>query len=273
MLGLCTIQRDRAPWLEEWLAFHYVVGFRKFYFYAHNCSDDTVLKLQRLASVLDLTCFEIKEEMDFVQLKSYQHAYDNFGDQVDWMAFIDGDEFLFPVKAMTLQDVLADYNDREMSALAAYWVCYGSGGHIQEPEGLIIDNFQERHDLNFIRNRHIKSIVKGRQKMLANANSHLFVTQSGTFDELMRPITHGFMKELTPSYQKLRINHYICQSYEYYMNVKRQAGMADAGATARRADEWWPLHDINEVHDDLIIRFRDQVIHKIAELTEVTSCN
>lgn len=273
MLGICTIQRDRSPWLAEWLAFHYVVGFRKFFFYAHCCSDDTVLKLRTFASVLDLTCFEIKDEMDFVQLRSYQHAYDNFGDQVDWMAFVDGDEFLFPVEKMTLQEVLADYDDQEISALAAYWVCYGSGGHIREPDGLLIDNYQERPDINFIRNRHIKSIVKGRQKIIANVNSHLFVTQSGTYDELMRPVNHGFMKDLLPSHQKLRINHYICQSYEYYMSMKREAGMADAGAATRRSDDWWPLHDKNEVHDGDILKFRAQVVDKMAEMTDVLEYN
>ena len=40
-IGLVTIQKSRAPWLHEWLAFHHLVGFEKFYFYAHNCTDHT----------------------------------------------------------------------------------------------------------------------------------------------------------------------------------------------------------------------------------------
>jgi len=268
-LGLCTIQRDRGPWLTEWLAFHHVVGFRKFFFYAHCCSDDSAARLNKLATVLDLTCFEINEEMDFVQLKAYQHAYDHHGAQVDWMAFIDGDEFLFPVEAEQLQDVLVEFDAAPVSALGVYWHCYGSGGHVQEPEGLLIDNYLERHETGFIRNRHIKSIVKGRQTMQANMNAHLFQTPHGTVDELMRPIHHGFMRDLEPSHRKLRINHYICQSREYYTNVKRKSGMADAGAAGRRADDWWELHDRNDVHDELVLRFRDRVAAKRAELEAV----
>jgi len=264
-LGLCTIQRDRGPWLTEWLAFHHVVGFRKFFFYAHCCTDDTAAKLNKLSKVLDLRCFEINEEMDFVQLKAYQHAYDHFGTQVDWMAFIDGDEFLFPVEADSVQDVLAQYSAAPISALAVYWHCYGSSGHVTEPEGLLIENYLERHDASFIRNRHVKSIVKGGEKIVANMNAHLFGTQSGTVDELMRPIHHGFMKDLEPSYAKLRINHYICQSRDYYMRVKKKAGMADAGAAGRRAEDWWDLHDRNDVHDELVLRFRDRVAAKRAE--------
>ena len=219
-LGLCTIQRDRGPWLTEWLAFHHVVGFRKFFFYAHCCTDGTAATLRKLGQVLDLTCFEINEEMDFVQLKAYQHAYDHYGAQVDWMAFIDGDEFLFPSEADSMQDVLAEFRDAKMSALGVYWHCYGSSGHVREPEGLLIENYLQRHDVGFIRNRHVKSIVRGGETMRANMNAHLFQTQAGTFDELMRPIHHGFMKDLEPSHRKLRINHYTCQSREYYAGIK-----------------------------------------------------
>jgi hypothetical protein len=264
-LGLCTIQRDRGPWLTEWLAFHHVVGFRKFFFYAHCCTDDTAAKLRKLGGALDIACFEINEEMDFVQLKVYQHAYDHYGAQVDWMAFIDGDEFLFPVEAETLQDALAEFAAVPASALGVYWHCYGSSGHVREPEGLLIENYLKRHDTSFIRNRHVKSIVKGGQAIRANMNAHLFGTPHGTVDELLRPVTHGFMKDLEPSHAKLRINHYICQSRDYYTQKKKNAGMADAGAAGRRADDWWELHDRNDVHDELVLRLRDQVAAKRAE--------
>ena len=40
-IGLVSIQKNRAPWLHEWVAFHHLVGFGKFYVYAHNCSDNS----------------------------------------------------------------------------------------------------------------------------------------------------------------------------------------------------------------------------------------
>jgi len=250
----------------EWLAFHYIVGFRKFYFYAHHCTDETSDILAKISSALDIKAFQIPGLMDFVQLKAYQHAYDNFGHEVDWMAFIDGDEFLFPVAADDLRDVLQDYSYRKMSALAAYWVCYGSSGHISEPPGLVIDNYRRRPNLNFIRNRHVKSIVMGRQQMTASANSHLFTTLFGTYDELMRPVTHGFMRDTEPSYEKLRINHYICQSQAYYLGFKNKSGMADAGHAVRRPDDWWSFHDQNDESDEMIGRFQDRLAKMVAEL-------
>jgi len=35
-LGITTIQRDRAPWIKERVAFHYLVGFRKFYIFLNH---------------------------------------------------------------------------------------------------------------------------------------------------------------------------------------------------------------------------------------------
>jgi hypothetical protein len=94
-LGICTIQRDRGRWVEEWLAFHYLVGFRKFYFYAHQCMDDTLEVLLRLQRTFDLQVFTLSADLERPQLGAYQHAYERFGAEVDWMAFIDGDEFLY----------------------------------------------------------------------------------------------------------------------------------------------------------------------------------
>ncbi len=267
-LGICTIQRDRGPWLVEWLAFHYIVGFRKFYFYAHNCSDNSCEKLLRLSSVLDIKAFSLMDVSDFIQLKAYQNAYDNFGHEVDWMAFIDGDEFLFPTQANSMQDVLADYSYERLSALAAYWVCFGSSGHIEEPGGLIIDNYTKRPALDFRFNHHIKSIVRGHQTIEATLNSHLFKTPFGTFDERMRSIDRGYMTSLEPSYQKLRINHYVCQSYSYFRNFKKTSGMADAGIGVERQDEWWTDRDINDVEDFEIFRFRNRVVDEVGRLEE-----
>ena len=268
-LGICTIQRDRGPWLVEWLAFHYVVGFRKFYFYAHNCSDDSCEKLIKLSTVLDMKAFHLTEVTNQIQLKAYQSAYDNFGHEVDWMAFIDGDEFLFPVQADNIADVISEYDYEKISALAAYWVCFGSNGHINEPSGLIIDSYTRRPPLDFRFNHHIKSIVRGRQQIRADANSHIFTTPFGTVDELMRPIDRGYMTSLVPSYQKLRINHYVCQSYSYFLNFKQKSGMADAGISLERKDEWWTDRDFNDEEDVAILRFRDRVAAIAAQLEEV----
>ena len=96
------MQRNRGPWLVEWFAFHYMIGFRKFYYYAHQCEDNTAEILLKLQKRLDITAIAVNKQGDMLQLSAYQHACDNHMDEVDWMAFIDGDEFIFPTNANTM---------------------------------------------------------------------------------------------------------------------------------------------------------------------------
>jgi hypothetical protein len=248
-VGLVTIQKNRAPWLAEWVAFHSLVGFSKFYVYAHNCTDNTADVLKRLSTIYDINAHVVTTTEDRVQLKAYMHAYEQFGHECDWFAFIDGDEFLFPVSSPTIGDALEGFHYLRLSGIGVYWACFGSSGHLTEPEGLIVKNFRRRPAYEFDINRHVKSIIRGRQASSVGPNSHLFQTPYGTVDEKLRPIDFGWTK-YQPSYEKFRINHYVCQSYQYFKNSKQTSGAADAGSAYIRPDDWWGRHDINDQYDD-----------------------
>ncbi len=253
-LGICTIQRDRGRWIEEWVAFHYLVGFRKFYFFAHQCVDDTKEVLLRLQKTFDIQFFILSADLERPQLGAYQYAYQHFGAEVDWLAFIDGDEFLFSPVNHDLRRVLEPYAREDLSALGAYWLCFGSNGQTREPAGLITENYTRRAADDFPPNRHVKSIVRGGlgDSVRTGPNSHLFITPRGTYDELMRPVTQGLAEHAQPSHSRLRINHYVCQSYEYFKSFKQRSGAPDAGRLMVRPDSWWETHDRNEVLDTTI---------------------
>lgn len=264
-IGLVTIQKNRAPWIHEWLAFHHLVGFSKFYFYAHNCSDESGQVLARLQGRYDLKPFVVNTAENQVQLKVYQHAYENFGHECDWLAFIDGDEFLFPTAAQSIGEAMEEFSYQKTSAIGAYWACFGSAGHVHEPEGLVIENYRRRPPYGFEVNRHIKSLVRGRQASRVGPNSHMFNTPWGTQDELGRPVTFG-LTPYEPSYTKLRINHYVCQSYQFFKHSKQASGAADAGAAYVRPDSWWTRHDLNDEHDDSLAHMAAAVRHEMQQI-------
>lgn len=264
-IAIASIQRDRGPWIVEWLAFHMLAGFNKFYIYSHKCVDDMTRKLQKLSRHYPIVVHEISSD-DRPQLVCYQHAYNAYGQHVDWMAYIDGDEFLFPTAQQQMADALAEFEDKDLSALAAFWVCYGSSGYLKEPEGLIVENYKRHSGPEFLPNRHIKSIVRGRQDEVAMTGSHLFQTPRGTFDELLRPIYAGWMKELAPTYAKFRINHYPVQSYEYFCNSKRNIGAADFDSKYVRSNDWYFQYDRNECDDGVSYNFLLRLKLKVIEL-------
>jgi len=142
---------------------------------------ETLLKLSK---IYPIEVFSLEND-DWPQLLAYNHAWTNFGNEVDWMAFIDGDEFLFPTSASSMQEALEPYNDKKLSAIGVYWKCYGSNGHVEDPSGLLLENYPRHSRDDFITNSHVKSIVKGREHVVTNA-SHVFETENGTYDENLR---------------------------------------------------------------------------------------
>lgn len=270
-IGITSIQKNRNPYILEWLAFHMAVGFNKFYIYAHSCTDGMVDTLLKLSSKYPIHVFDITAK-DTPQLVAYQHSCDTNLHDVDWMAFIDGDEFVLPIQDPSIELALQRYDDLRISALAVYWICYGSSGHLEEPSGLIFEKFTRHSSPDFCGNRHIKSIVRGRQTIDV-IHSHIFKTQYGTFDESLRPIHQGFVEEHEPTTKYLRINHYVTQSYEYFKNVKQSSGQADQLSVNRseRGDDWFFWHDRNECDDGISYRFLVKLKLKYNELSSFMS--
>ena len=129
-LGICTIQRDRGRWLKEWVAFHHAVGFSKFYIFLHRCQDDSEEVVRQLQRDFDIRCFVLSADVPRPQLAAYQHAYQTYEHEIDWMAFIDGDEFIFPTQNQSIQEVMERYQYEKVSALGVWWACYGSNNHL-----------------------------------------------------------------------------------------------------------------------------------------------
>lgn len=263
-LGLASIQRDRGPWILEWLAFHMLVGFERFYLYAHKTRDGMTQTLLRLARHYPIQVHALEDDRQ-PQLRAYQHAHDTYGREVDWMAYLDGDEFLFSPGHDRLQDALAPYADLPLSALAAYWMLYGSNGHVDEPGGLLLEQFPRHARADFLPNRHVKSIVRGAEPVKV-VGSHVFQTGRGTFDERLRPIHHGFMGEQEPSHERLRINHYAVQSHAFFKQTKQRSGAPDADPGLVRPDSWFFEHDRNECDDGASYRWLVPLKLKVREL-------
>jgi hypothetical protein len=266
-LGITSIQRNRGKWIVEWLAFHMVVGFEHFYLYAHKSTDDMTATLLKLARRYDITVHPLDDQPQ-PQLLAYQHAANAYADRVDWMAFIDGDEFLHPAQGFQIAPALAMFDTQPLSALAAYWVCYGSSGHVRDPDGLVLQDYPRHSGADFLPNRHVKSIVRGRQA-IGVRSSHVFDTAHGTVDEQLRPVHQGWMRELAPSVAHLRINHYAVQSFDFFRRTKQHMGAADGNSQLVRPDSWFFEYDRNEHDDGQTYRFLVPLKLKVQELQDV----
>jgi hypothetical protein len=265
-LSITSIQRNRGPWIVEWVAFHLLAGFTQFHLYCHKTDDGMTETLMKLSKSYPITVHRIDVD-DRPQIAAYRHAWATYGGDVDWMAFIDGDEFLFPTRHASMAEALATFALHDLSALGVYWCCYGSSGHVDEPvQGLVMENFPRHSRPDFPPNRHVKSIVRGRQDGVDIQTSHVFTTPKGTFDDRLRPLNHGWMKDLEPSYDLFRINHYAIQSHEFFRKTKQNMGAADGDARLVRPDAWYHEHDRNDCDDGVSHNHLVRLKLKVREL-------
>jgi len=80
----------------------------------HKTTDDSAEVLHELSRHINIKIFVVSDTTHHApQQDFYQFTLDRFQHEVDWLAFIDGDEFLFPTKAITLQDALQNFTHQK----------------------------------------------------------------------------------------------------------------------------------------------------------------
>lgn len=232
-LTLVAIAKDETRNLREWLVYHTLLGVEAFIVYDN---ESRIPIRETLAPFLRNGFLKVVEiSGKNMQLTAYDHALREFGRATRWMGFIDLDEFIVPQTTDDLRHFLLDYEAH--AGLAVNWVTYGSSGHVKRPNGLMIENYTGRLELDCAVNYHIKSIVKP-DCTLRSTSPHSFAYRPGCFavnpDGV--PIATAFSP---PCHDRIRINHYFFRSQEEFEEkIKRGRADTDAPGTQHRIEEF-----------------------------------
>lgn len=93
-LAVVAILKNEAPYLQEWLDYHLIAGVKHFYLYDNESPDNQaeVVKPYVAAGLVDY----IPAPGKVMQMQTYNDAVKRFKFHCRYMAFIDGDEFIYP---------------------------------------------------------------------------------------------------------------------------------------------------------------------------------
>lgn len=272
-IGICAIFKNEGPYILEWLAFHRVVGIDEF-FIADNDSNDKsselLAELDRLGLIRLLKFPTPPNEAP--QLPAYRTLMQKYGSAVDWVAFIDADEFLIPANSESLKGALDDIlnNSKQAGAIAVNWASYGSAGKTEYDPELVIKRFERRGEKDFGVNRHYKSVVSTKAYATTDENPHLFSLHAGfeyvdTTGKVLEGDEKG-IKGLSKDvcWDNLRLNHYIIKSYgEFLFKKNRGRATVKNNAGLDRNINFFHAHDVNseheEVSEDLITKTRAEL--------------
>jgi hypothetical protein len=264
--GLVAILKDEGPFIEEWLAYHRLIGVEHFYLY----DNDPALPLRsQLTGHEDVTVIDWVGEFEHLpgrnkQTKAYTDALGRVRQR--WMAVVDGDEFIVLRKHDTLQSFLSDFED--VSAVRLTWHVFGHNGHYDNPDDLITASLTRRRASPGNMTKAITKVAA--VKSIGSAHKCLLRRGHLTVDANKRPYGPGLYPGKT---DVAHVNHYMCRSFLNWMHkVDRGAVSFSRGAPPPDPGHRWRhdreaclrefvqlTRDFNEHVDEHMLRFRERI--------------
>jgi Glycosyl transferase family 2 len=258
-LVVCAALKDEADDLAEWLAYHANLGVEAFYLYDNDSTDSTPHIIAALSSRYNITCYPISHQP--AQTLAYRHFFEAHRFDAEWVAMIDGDEFINPRGGS-----LSAYLDRspDCAAIAINWMVFGSSGFLTKPNGLCIESFVKRAPDDHIANAHIKGIVRP-QRLIRHQGPHQqlmlgrYEDASGNIVFPMSSMVHP------PRHDPIGLHHYAVKSQEQAeRKLARGRPLADHRSDKFRSRSYVTWYDCNDIEDRSAARFAESVRNALA---------
>lgn len=248
--AICLIVKNEEADIMEWMAFHFSVGFDTLLIYDNMSIDRTAGIVQAIMSTHDVRLISWSQPMPGAQEAAYTHALATYGSEFDWIAFVDADEFITPLRDGNIKGFLSRFEDHQ--AIALNWAMFGSSGHKKDPVSYIVTSFLNRAPDNFGPNRHIKTMIRPpflekfvNPHYARLAPGHDYVNALGKSVSWERD---GLMAN-EPSIDICRVNHYFTRSHAHWERRLQR------GQSTNRTWEEFGQYDRNEVPDKSVLPF------------------
>jgi hypothetical protein len=222
---LFTNARDEKN-IKEWAAHHLLLGFDLIYIFDHKSK----IPLKTVFSNFDQRVQVERCEMSNKIKLNLMNRASKIAKilNVDWMIYLDADEFIILNNFKNVKDLLYVFNFADQ--LAINWVCFGSNNHVKDPPGLILENYTKSVGKL---DQHVKSFVRPSQ-VISATNPHFY--------NIMNPIRNITInkkiisppKPFNPCNIKFNesiayVAHYLMQSEETYKRRKTDLPSDDSG--------------------------------------------
>lgn len=241
-LAVCAIAKNEGPYFKEWIEWHRGMGVDKFYIYDNESTDCT---REVLAPYIESGLVEYRYYPGYRrQLAAYDDCLANHRFDARWIAFIDLDEFIVPLKDKSIPEFLERFEGAP--AVEINWLIYGSGGAVKKSDAPVMERFKRHSRSEHRLNRHVKSIVDPR-RVFSMIGCHEVARISGyAADSHGEPVKKNF-REREPQHDVIRINHYAVQSREEFIE-KQMRGRA-SGRKRTVETEYFDRFDLNDEED------------------------
>lgn len=269
-LSIASVFKDEAPYLREWIEYHKLLGVEHFYLYNNDSNDNFLEVLTPYVESGEVTLTDWPSDPQQLGLHQWvwKTQWPALSDAIrkargisTWLALIDIDEFILPLKNKNIPDFLSRY--KKYAGIAINWQCFGTSNIEEIPHGkLLIESLTYKSTPKHKLNCPVKSIVKPH---------HVDLTQPGWTPHTWC-ISHGKNQFIFSNYKpfdsgkiildKIVINHYVHRTEGYFRKDKlaKKERMDGKGRTDAEIKEW---HDACNAIEDKSIFIHVPALRKI----------
>jgi hypothetical protein len=225
-VALICIAKNEDHYLHEWIEYNIKLGFDHIYIYENNW----------ICPLEHKSLTKIKWDGVAQQLPTYNHFIKTYGNQYDWGAFIDCDEFIVLKKHNNIKELIEEYNNTV--GLNINWKFFGNMNKMERDDsGSLIKQFTKSQ---IGTNRHIKTIINLRAShRFVNPHFTNIPTKNVNGSIIRGPFNYNGSDDVA------YIAHYYQKTYQDWQE-RVVRGKADCIGT-RKLEEW--KKNINEVED------------------------
>lgn len=252
-LSVGALFKNESYSIKEWLEHYIAQGVEHFYL-INDDSNDNYLEI--LKPFIDKGIVSLFEGNNWKKYLGRQRDMFNTFilprlKESEWLIMVDLDEYLWSPNYSTLVELLDQC--KHLGQIQVMNTIFGSNGHIKQPKS-IVAGFTKRaimHPTDTPENGNLKYIVHSTYEFSSlNIHHATFVNEKyerGHFQLFSEPW--------------LVLNHYKCQSKEFWDNIKCTRGDADNYQTRKSSD--FSLYDLNEVEDTRLFERNKCIIEKL----------
>ena len=267
-LAVVSIMKNEGHYVKEWLDYHLLAGVDHFFIYDNGSPDNQSEVIQPYIDAGLVTYIDYPGKAR--QYEAYNAAARDYKFFCRYMAFIDGDEFIFPKIADNIVEAVDEILADKPNAGALAVNIFGFGSNYQDKADLtkgILERFTRRQpidDTDIMKESglhggcaHVSSITNPRRiDFFFNPHFAMYFKPYYAVNENGGRVE--FFSNYPPTVAKIVMHHYSSKSREEYENKVRR-GTADAYYNVYKLANYTHDTKSNEVFDDSILKYRDKI--------------
>jgi hypothetical protein len=229
-LAVACVFRNAAFYLPEWLALHQMLGVERFYLANHLSEDDFMPVLAPYVASGKVRLTHITREFtgdrfeQDIHVPFFNSVISECCGRVRWLACIDADEFLLPVRDgdRSILDVLRRpaLQAAGVGGVCANWQTYGTSGFARIPPGkLLVETLIRKAPVNHPNNLYIKWILRP-ERVRRLLDPHVPEFYAGYYGVRPSGALWDPQSAAVVDIDDLRINHYTTGDAAYFERYK-----------------------------------------------------